>query len=178
MNDFLVCPICAKKTITNIKNRRWECANCGFELYNNVATAVGLLIFNKDGKLLLEKRAKEPRKNFYAFPGGFVDFDESAEQACVRECQEELGVTPLALKYLCSFPNDYEYKRFDYKTCDLFFTAQLPDGVKFNLQETEVAGLEWFSVKDEKSIDEIPLAFESAKRTLKFFLGRTKNGES
>lgn len=172
MNDFVVCPICSKKTILNMGNRKWLCSSCDFELYNNVATAVGLLIADKDGNLLFEQRSKEPRKGFFALPGGFVDFDETAEEACLRECQEELGVKPVNLRYLCSFPNNYEYKGILYKTCDLFFTAELPENAKFCPQEEEVALLKWFCAKTEEDIDKIPLAFESARKTLKLFIGR------
>ncbi|MCQ2571433.1 MAG: transposase [Alphaproteobacteria bacterium] len=38
-NDFKFCPNCASKNITNTNNRKWECGNCGFVLYNNSATA-------------------------------------------------------------------------------------------------------------------------------------------
>ena len=131
MNDFNLCPNCGSKNIKNVKNRKWLCQDCGFDLYNNVASAVGLIICDKENKILLEERAKEPKKGFLAFPGGFVDPDETAEQACIRECMEEIGAKPAELKYLCSFPNTYEYKNITYKTCDLFFEAILKNVVPF-----------------------------------------------
>ena len=89
-NDFKMCPMCGCKQIENHGNRKWMCPDCGFDLYNNVATAVGLIIQDKNKNVLFEVRAKEPRKGFYAVPGGFVDFDESAEEAAIRECREEI----------------------------------------------------------------------------------------
>ena len=79
-------------------------------MYNNVASAVGVIFHDKDCNVLFEKRAKNPRKGFLALPGGFCDRDETAEQAVLRECLEETGAKPNNIKYLCSFPNDYEYK--------------------------------------------------------------------
>ena len=104
-NDFNFCPNCGGKNIQNVNMRKWKCDDCGFTLYNNVAAAVGLVIQNKNGKVLFEKRAKEPRKGFLALPGGFVDPNETAEEACFRECKEEIGVEPLSVKYIATFPN-------------------------------------------------------------------------
>ncbi len=67
MNDFNLCPVCGSKNIKSPAGRKWLCGECGFDLYNNTAAAVGLLIFDKDKRLLLEKRAKEPRKGFLLF---------------------------------------------------------------------------------------------------------------
>ncbi|MBO6218220.1 MAG: NUDIX domain-containing protein [Treponema sp.] len=173
-NDFNFCPACGGKNIQNVNMRKWLCADCGFDLYNNVASAVGLVIQNAEGKILLEKRAKAPRKGFLAFPGGFVDPDETAEEACFRECMEEIGVEPLSLKYIASFPNTYEYKNIQYKTCDAFFEATLPADAKLKAQEGEVLGFEEVFVRNEKELAELPLAFESARKTLALWLRNKK----
>lgn len=172
-NDFIYCPICNSKNITYKDNRKWICKDCGFDLYNNVAAAVGIILTDKDKNILFEIRAKEPRKGFLAFPGGFVDPDESAEEAVKRECKEEIGVEPVNIKYICSFPNTYEYKNFIYKTCDLFFTAELAENAKIKTQETEVTGTKWIKIKNSEDIQKLPLAFESAKKTLEVWLKST-----
>lgn len=174
MNDFNMCPRCGSKEIKNINNRQWKCPDCGFDLYNNVASAVGLVIKDKEGKILLEKRAKEPRKGFLAFPGGFVDPDESAEEACVRECMEETGVKPVSLKYIASFPNTYEYKTITYKTCDMFFEAVLPENAELKAQEGEVESFERVLIQNEKDVDNTLLAFVSAVKVLKLWLKNQK----
>ncbi len=174
MNNFNICPICGSKQIKNENNRKWLCSDCGFELYNNVASAVGLVIAAADNKILFEKRAKEPRKGFLAFPGGFVDPDETAEQACIRECIEETGVKPSNLEYLCSFPNTYEYNKIVYKTCDLFFKAEIPAKEQLKAQQGEVDGFERVLIQTEEDIEKLPLAFESARKTLKIWLKSIK----
>lgn len=174
-NDFHFCPDCGSKRIENVEMRKWLCPDCGFDLYNNVASAVGLVISDGEGRVLLEKRGKEPRKGFLAFPGGFVDPDEGAEEACRRECLEETGLAPATIRYLCSFPNTYEYKNIVYKTCDLFFEATLEEG-ELKGQEGEVLGFEWWPARTKEEIDAIPLAFDSAKKTLEFWRG--VDGES
>lgn len=170
-NDFSFCPKCGGKNIQNVNNRKWLCQDCGFELYNNVATAVGLVIKNAEGKILFEKRAKEPRKGFLAFPGGFCEPDETAEAACERECFEEIGVKPEKLRFIASFPNTYEFKNLVYKTCDLFFEAILPKNAKLKAQESEVQGFEWRFARTKEEIDALPLAFVSAKNVLNTVIG-------
>lgn len=169
-NDFNSCPNCGGKNIQNVNMRKWKCDDCGFTLYNNVAAAVGLVIQNKNGKVLFEKRAKEPRKGFLALPGGFVDPNETAEEACFRECKEEIGVEPLSVKYIATFPNTYEYKKVLYKTCDIFFEAVLPENAELHAQEGEVLGFEEVSIKNEEDLKDVPLAFESARKTLTLWL--------
>lgn len=173
-NDFNMCPMCGSKKILNFDNRKWVCSDCGFDLYCNVAAAVGVVIFDDEKNVLFEVRAKNPKKDYLCLPGGFVDFDESAESAIVRECYEELGLKLKDYKYLCSYPNVYPYKNIEYRTCDLFFMAKLPDEYKninvfmesLKLEESEVQKLVTYRVDTIKDIDKIPLAFESARNTL------------
>ena len=177
-NDFKLCPMCGSKRIENHGDRKWLCPDCGFDLYNNVASAVGIIIYDKYNNVLFEERAKNPRKGFLAVPGGFVDFGESAEEAVVRECREEIGVPVEGAVFLCTAPNIYEYKNIEYKTCDIFFTAQLPsqfdsidDFIKsLHAQEGEVVGFKACKVASFEEIEKIPLAFESARVTLKRFV--------
>ena len=179
-NEFTLCPMCGGKNISYINNRKWFCSDCGFDLYNNVAAAVGVVIADSSGSILLERRAKDPRKGFLAFPGGFVDQDESAEHAAQRECFEETGIKPAEVAYLCSFPNTYLYRDITYKTCDMFFTAELPPGIgsisalieKLHGQQTEVLGFESVHIASEQDIAAAPLAFDSARKTLSCWLMR------
>lgn len=173
-NDFKFCPMCGSRNIENHADRKWLCPDCGFDLYNNVATAVGIIIYDKNDKVLFEVRAKEPRKGFLAVPGGFVDFNESAEEAVLRECREEIGVEVSGATFLCSAPNIYEYKGIEYKTCDLFFSAPLPDKYdsiedyikSLKAEESEVLGFEAHLVSNEADLECLPLAFGSARTAL------------
>ena len=187
-NPFRRCPVCLCEKIAYLDERKWSCPLCGFTLYHNTAAAVGLIIpvQDKNGvSVLCVKRGREPRKGFYALPGGFVDPDESAENACVRECREETGITPVSLRYVCSAPNTYEYKNIVYKTCDLFFEARiaLSESVSSALNalhsedSEEITGYKLFPVLNAESVDKIPLAFPSAVYALKTWInaGRTVN---
>lgn len=43
-------------------------------------------------KVLLIKRGNEPFKGWWAFPGGFMDMDETLEECAIRELREETGI--------------------------------------------------------------------------------------
>jgi len=51
---------------------------------------VGMLI-EKEGRILLIKRLNEPKKGFWAIPGGHVDPGETPEIAVIRETEEEIS---------------------------------------------------------------------------------------
>ena len=46
----------------------------------------------KEPKVLLIQRGNEPFKGQWAFPGGFMNMDETTEQCAVRELEEETGL--------------------------------------------------------------------------------------
>ncbi len=67
---------------------RSVCRRCDFIDYQNPKIVAGAVV-EKDGKILLCKRAIEPRKGFWTLPAGFMELGESVEEAAAREAQEE-----------------------------------------------------------------------------------------
>ena len=56
-------------------------------------TADCIVITKKaDAKVLLIQRGDEPDKGCWAFPGGFMNMDETTEQCAIRELEEETGL--------------------------------------------------------------------------------------
>lgn len=72
---------------------RPACESCGYVHYTDPKVAVGVLISDEQGRVLLMQRAQHPRKNLWSYPAGFVDAGEMVEDAAIRETQEEVGVT-------------------------------------------------------------------------------------
>jgi ADP-ribose pyrophosphatase YjhB (NUDIX family) len=73
------------------KERR-VCQRCDFIDYQNPKIVAGSVVL-EDQKILLCKRAIEPRKGFWTLPAGFMELGESVEEAAQREAQEEALAT-------------------------------------------------------------------------------------
>jgi ADP-ribose pyrophosphatase YjhB (NUDIX family) len=71
---------------------RLVCSRCGFIHYINPKVVVGA-IPERGGRVLLLRRAIEPRYGTWTFPGGFMEVDETVEEAALREAEEELGLS-------------------------------------------------------------------------------------
>ena len=172
--ELTICPCCGKKGLEYRNRRHWVCPDCGFDLYNNVAAASGIIFYIDDGSVVLARRAKEPQLGMLDLPGGFTDPDETIAQTCVRECFEETGISisPEKLEFVANFPNTYEYKGIQYKTCDFFFAYHLDTKLfeQFKAQKEEVTEFVAVKVDSEEDVDKLPLAFVSARAAVKAYV--------
>jgi len=84
---------------------RQVCPDCGFILYRNPVPGAGVLVEMEEGIVLI-RRGQPPFVGWWALPAGYIEADESVEQAAVRECKEETGldVELLELFGVYSFP--------------------------------------------------------------------------
>src|ERR1044071_3749905 len=123
---FRHCPSCGGKLPSPAANPL-SCVACGFQFYFTPAIAVAGFVFGPDGRGLFIRRSREPAKGKLALPGGFVDFDETAEEALRRETREEVNLEVAELRFLCSQTNSYHYGAVTYPVLDLFFTARAVD---------------------------------------------------
>ncbi len=69
-------------------HERWVCDDCGQIHYQNPLIVVGC-VPERDGKILLCKRAIEPRRGYWTVPAGFMELGESQAQGAARETLEE-----------------------------------------------------------------------------------------
>ena len=118
---FKFCPKCGSQQFKFQGEKSFLCNSCNFLYYINVAGAVAALILDDENRLLFAKRAFDPHKGTLDLPGGFVDKDESAEEALVREIKEELNLDVDRYTFFRSFPNRYTFRGLTYYTVDLFF---------------------------------------------------------
>jgi ADP-ribose pyrophosphatase YjhB (NUDIX family) len=69
---------------------RYWCESCGTIHYENPKVVVGC-IPEKDGKILLCRRAIEPRAGKWTLPAGYLENGETVAQGAIRETYEEAG---------------------------------------------------------------------------------------
>jgi NAD+ diphosphatase len=136
---FKYCPRCGAAAIRAVGVKLLRCSACGFELYLNVAAAVGAVIVDERGRMVVLVRGREPGKGLWDLPGGFVDPGETAEDALRREVREEIGLELTALCYLGSWPNVYEYMGVRYRTLDMGFACEAKEIASARPKETEIA---------------------------------------
>ncbi len=136
--------------------------------YPRAALTVDAIVYfveEKTTKVLLIERGRDPFKNKWALPGGFIEMDETLEKACIRELEEETG---LAVKEMKQF-RAYDALDRDprHRTISVVFSAKLDAEQKVNGSD-DASNAAWFS------LDELPeLAFDHAQILKDFLLDRT-----
>jgi ADP-ribose pyrophosphatase YjhB (NUDIX family) len=159
------CSECAYPVVLQIPegdNRpRYVCAQCETIHYHNPKLVVGSIpVWEEDGQLrvLLCKRAIEPRHGFWTLPAGFMENNETTAQAAVRETEEEAGAD-IAIGDLFSLLNVAQVHQVH-----LFYLAQLRN-LDFK------PGIESLDVQlfAEHEIPWDELAFPTIRKTLELF---------
>jgi ADP-ribose pyrophosphatase YjhB (NUDIX family) len=69
-------------------SERYICGQCGHIAYSNPKIVVGSVV-TFDDRVLLCRRAIEPRKNYWTLPAGYLEEHETPEDGAKREAQEE-----------------------------------------------------------------------------------------
>ena len=132
--------------------------------YPHPAVATDCVIFGFDGvklKVLLVERGGEPYKGMWAFPGGFLRMDETAEQGALRELKEETDLSPYYIEQFHCFSDPHRDPRERVLSIAFLALVKIAE-VKGG---DDAAQAEWFSM------DEIPqLAFDN-DHILRKYLG-------
>jgi ADP-ribose pyrophosphatase YjhB (NUDIX family) len=102
---YRFCPWCGGKLKEQNKTT-YQCENCKQYYWNNPRAAVSI-VFKKDDKILIAKRAIEPQKGAYDLPGGFLDYNEDVFAAAKRETKEETGLELKAIEFLEAYTHEY-----------------------------------------------------------------------
>ena len=83
MTDFI------RRVPEGDNRERAICADCGYIAYENPKIIVGSVVVAEDGKVLLCRRAIDPRLGFWTLPAGFMELGETLEEGARREALEE-----------------------------------------------------------------------------------------
>ncbi|MDT7950794.1 MAG: NUDIX hydrolase [Acetobacteraceae bacterium] len=71
---------------------REVCDSCGYVAYDNPKIVVGSVVA-ESGRVLLCRRAIEPRRGFWTLPAGYLEHGETLVEGAAREALEEAGAT-------------------------------------------------------------------------------------
>ncbi|HEX5447890.1 MAG TPA: NUDIX domain-containing protein [Candidatus Saccharimonadales bacterium] len=142
---YKFCPRCGKAF--KFEDGHLQCHNCGLSFYLNPKPCANVVLVNDKDKLLLTKRAFDPAKGLFDFPGGFLESRETFEECAKRELKEELGIEIETdeLHYLTSSTATYLYQNIDQPLVAVLFIAKLPDGARPQATD-DVADFAFFSV--------------------------------
>jgi ADP-ribose pyrophosphatase YjhB (NUDIX family) len=146
------CPRCA--ATIEIDGGKAECPACGFRAYASSKPTASAVCVDEQGRLLLSRRAIDPCKGKWDFPGGFLDEAEHPLDCIRRELQEEAGVEVEPLDFLGVWVDRYGGDGSAQTTLNLYWTARIVDGSPEPADD--VAELRWFAPGD---IDFDELAF-------------------
>jgi len=156
------CPLCASalrvEPVPPDQREQSVCTRCGFVFYLNPKLVAGT-IPEQDGRILLTRRSINPGRGLWTFPGGFVDFGETATDAAVRETFEETGLRVA----LTGLHNVYTYPG---APVIIVYTAKVLGGAITTCAENDC--VEW------RPPSEIPwdaLAFPSTREALREWVG-------
>jgi ADP-ribose pyrophosphatase YjhB (NUDIX family) len=152
LDEWRFCPRCGRPIA--VEGRHALCQDCGFEEWGNAAPAVEALIV-RDGRVLLTKRAIEPRLGMWDLPGGFLEEDEEPLLALRRELREETGLEIEPRDFLGTAIERYDR----YSVLILSFSAAAPDGEPEPADD--VAELAWFAPEELPEPDEFAFAWHA-----------------
>ena len=90
LDEWRYCPRCGEAI--EKQDGHACCASCGFRAYGNPAPAAEAVIVDRDGRVLLGRRALDPGAGLWDLPGGFLEETEEPLVALRREVREETGL--------------------------------------------------------------------------------------
>lgn len=106
--EFRHCPSCGgmlyrRKT----PYLRLHCRKCGAIRYLNPKVGIAAIVECDQG-IVFSRRAIAPYKGYWTIPSGYVEYEESCEEAVIREAKEELGIDAklLSLQDVYSYQDD------------------------------------------------------------------------
>lgn len=136
------------------------CDACGFIDYVNPRIVTGV-VAHAGGRILLCRRAIEPRRGFWTLPAGFMELGESAEDGARREAREE-ACAELEIEALLGL---YSVPRIG--QVQIFFRARLLNEPAAGPESLEVGLFDWEAIPwSELAFPSVPWALNHHRATL------------
>lgn len=122
--------------------------SCTFENGHKVSlrhVVVDAIVVNKNKILLIKRASHLSNGGKWAIPGGFLDRDETCDQAIVREVEEETGLSAKSPKLLKVIDNP---NRKNEDRQNVTFVYQIETSGKINVDPKEVTEARWFDINN------------------------------
>lgn len=126
--------------------------------YPHPAVTADCVVFAHDGddvKILLVERKHDPFRGCWAFPGGFMNMDETADAAAIRELEEETGLRIQEIRQVGAFTKVDRDPRERVMTVAFYTEIATVQPVKGGDDANQAR---WFSLRQLP-----PLAFDHAE---------------
>ena len=125
--------------------------------YPRPAVTADCVVITKEEepKVLLIQRGADPFKGCWAFPGGFMNMDETTEQCAIRELKEETGLVVSELDQIGAFSEVDRDPRG--RTITVAYVAFIDAPVEVKGQD-DASNAQWFPISALP-----PLAFDHEK---------------
>ena len=125
--------------------------------YPRPAVTADCIVITKETepKVLLIQRGNEPYKGCWAFPGGFMDMEETTEQCAIRELEEETGLVVSHVQQIGAYSKVDRDPRG--RTITVAYLALIDSPVPIKGQD-DAASAQWFPLSTLP-----PLAFDHAE---------------
>ena len=98
-----------------------------------------------DAKVLLIQRGNQPFKGSWAFPGGFMDMDETTEECAIRELEEETGLQISTIRQIGAYSKVDRDPRG--RTITVAYLAVVDKPIAVTGLD-DAAKAEWFPISD------------------------------
>jgi ADP-ribose pyrophosphatase YjhB (NUDIX family) len=161
--DWVHCPRCASPLehggSAEHAGAAVHCPACGLTVYDNPSATASALV-QRDGRLLVTRRAHEPFAGWLDLPGGFIEPGEDPEDAVRRELREETGLDVAVGPLVAIFTDVYGDEGGT--TLNLFYEARVTGGSES--PNDDVSEILWL---EPAAIDPAALAFECCRRAVR-----------
>lgn len=131
------------------------CPQCGWIHFADPKVAAAVLV-ERDGRVLLVRRANDPFRGLWTLPAGFVDAEEDPAEAAARECFEETGLSVRVTRVLDVIAGREHPRGADFV---IVYQAEAVSGEISARDDADAAG--WFPRDDLP-----PLAFKATRVVL------------